>query len=133
MCAIECTSICGRVILSRSEKSIAPFERIDGDPVFDEPWQAQVLALADALITKNVFTARVWSQTLGAERVYAQAHGAPDTAATYYGAVLDALQRLVEEYGGINSNAISFRQQEWAEAYKRAPHGQPVKLKKSGG
>ena len=33
---------------------IKPFKRMDDEPVFDEPWQAQVLAMVDSLITSGV-------------------------------------------------------------------------------
>ena len=77
----------------------APLKRMDGEPVFDEPWQAQALAIADALITQGLITPALWSDTLGEELRNAQTRDAPDSITTYYAAVLRSLERLTEQYG----------------------------------
>ncbi len=46
---------------------LSPLARHDDAPVFDEPWQAQTLALAFNLIDRGQFSASQWSETLGAE------------------------------------------------------------------
>src|SRR5438477_10742818 len=56
----------GRAILSDPEPAaIGPLKRMDNEPVFDEPWQAQVLAMADALSKSGTFTTAEWSRALG--------------------------------------------------------------------
>lgn len=79
--------------------TVAPLARMDGEPVFDEPWQAQALAIADALATQGVITPAIWSDTLGGELRNAQTHDAPDNITTYYEAVVRSLERLTEQCG----------------------------------
>lgn len=95
---------------------------------FEEPWQAQALALADTMVKAGHFSAAQWAEALGAELKRAEASGAPDTLGTYYDAVISALERLSREHLGISQDAIAQRRVAWEAAYHRTPHGQPVKL-----
>jgi nitrile hydratase accessory protein len=95
---------------------------------FEEPWQAQALALADTMVKAGHFSATQWAEALGAALQQAEATGAPDTLATYYDGVISALERLSQQHLGISQDAISERRVAWEEAYRRTPHGQPVNL-----
>ncbi len=97
-------------------------------PVFDEPWQAQALALADSMVRAGHFTAAEWAETLGRALQKADARGEPDTLATYYGAVISALEALSEARVGITGDERDQRRADWEAAYRRTPHGQPVVL-----
>lgn len=97
-------------------------------PVFDEPWQAQVLALADALIEGGNFSAKNWAQTLGAALKAADARGAPDSTETYYLCAVEALEKLVSANTSIDMLARIGRKNAWTQAYLSTPHGQPVTL-----
>ena len=97
-------------------------------PVFDEPWQAQALALADATVQAGLFTATEWAEALGAALKEAEAQGAPDTLETYYTAVVSALEKLSEEQAGISRQERIRRRADWEAAYRRTPHGKPVEL-----
>jgi hypothetical protein len=44
-----------------------PLKRRDEEPMFDEPWQAQVLGMADILVTAGVISSDAWATALGAE------------------------------------------------------------------
>jgi nitrile hydratase accessory protein len=105
-----------------------PLARMDGDPVFDEPWQAQILALADTLARAGAFTPRAWSEALGAALDRAAASGAPDGPTTYYAAALEALEGLLDSSGAVGRDALSTRRDAWERAYLETPHGQPVAL-----
>ena len=109
---------------------VKPFKRMDDEPVFDEPWQAQVLAMADTLITNGVIEAVDWSDTLGEELRKAQTRRASDNITTYYKAALRALEQLLGEYTDISESEVSDKRDAWEQAYLATPHGQPVKLKK---
>jgi nitrile hydratase accessory protein len=109
--------------------SVKPFKRMDGDPMFDEPWQAQVLAMADTLIANGVISATQWSDSLGRELKKAHARGAIDDIATYYQAALQALEQLLDQYADITESEVSDKRDAWEKAYLATPHGQPVKLK----
>lgn len=95
---------------------------------FDEPWQAQVLALVDAMVTRGRFTATEWAETLGGHLRQAEADGKPDTTDTYYQAALDALETLTKQHTAIDQPALDARKDQWARAYRATPHGEPVNL-----
>src|SRR5215469_268401 len=40
----------GKVTLNLAEDPLGPLRRKDGDPAFDDAWQAQSLAMADTLV-----------------------------------------------------------------------------------
>ncbi len=108
-------------------EAIAPLAGRDGAPAFEEPWQAQVLALAYALADAGVFTASAWSETLGAELRKAAARGAPDNQSTYYDAALVALEGLTIDCG-LSGDELMSRTAAWRRAYLNTPHGKPVEL-----
>ena len=114
--------------MNESEGSPGPLVRNDGGPVFDEGWQAQVLALAFNLVERGQFTSVQWSHALGAELVNASERGEADNSATYYQAVLRALEGLLDSQQGLSNTALDERTEAWREAYLRTPHGQPVTL-----
>lgn len=116
--------------MSRVEAGVAPLKRLDGEPVFDAPWQASVMAMADALVTRGVVTPKAWSEALGAALKATQSEGAPDTAETYYKAALRALERVVEVHGGVSAAVVNERRDAWEAAYRATPHGEPVRLPK---
>ena len=131
--ASRCCSTCGSVTLSRPEASApGPLARRDGEPVFDEPWQAQVMALAFALMERGVFTNARWSEALGAELQAASARHEPDNP--------DHLLSLRpggpgDPAGGRWPGAatdLAARTEAWRSAYLNTPHGQPVNLPASG-
>jgi len=108
--------------------AIGPLKRTDNEPLFDEPWQAQVLAMADTLSRSGAFTAAEWSEALGEELRRAEASAAPDNATIYYEAALRALERLLMQRGIATPAAIADRRDAWVRAYLATPHGQPVEL-----
>jgi len=111
-----------------SASGVTPFQRLDDQPVFDEPWQAEVLAIADTLVTRGMITPGQWSETLGAELVAAETRGESDDMATYYGAALKALETLLSGVDGLSPADVDERRDAWADAYRATPHGQPVIL-----
>ena len=86
-----------------------------------------------ALQETGHFAAAEWSATLGAEIERAQALGDPDDGTTYYRHVLAAVERLVREKGLASPESLRQRQQDWEEAYRTTPHGQPVTLSRPSG
>jgi nitrile hydratase accessory protein len=107
---------------------IKPLVRSDGEPAFEEPWQAQILALAFALAEKGTFTQSDWSAALGAELRRRVAAGEPDSRGTYYAAALSALEALVIRTGLTDGSALDGRSEQWRRAYLNTPHGKPVEL-----
>lgn len=105
-----------------------PLRTRNGEPLFSEPWQAQTIALAMAMVAQGRFSAGRWSETLGAEIRRALASGAPDNVATYYDSVLAALETLSMEAELLTADQLSERKAQWVRAYENTPHGEPVAL-----
>ncbi len=108
---------------------LSPLARHDDAPVFDEPWQAQTLALAFNLIDRGQFSAGQWSETLGAELKRNLANGETDDMTSYYSAMLRALEKLLADDNAIPGDTVDERTEAWRDAYLQTPHGQPVELK----
>jgi len=108
--------------------SLSPLAGRDGEPAFEEPWQAQVLAVADSLVQRGVFSPGDWSAALGAALRAAERQNAEDNQETYYRAALEALETLVADRSVIDRAAMARMRDDWADAYRRTPHGQPVEL-----
>ena len=108
--------------------AIGPLVRHDDEPVFDDAWQAQVLALAYGLAESGMFSASEWSETLGDELRLAIDRGEPDDHATYYAAALSALERLIKKDGRLSPGNVESRIDAWRRAYRNTPHGEPVEL-----
>ena len=115
--------------MSDGDATVRPLLNVDGDPVFDEPWQAEALAIADTLVSEGIFSPRAWSEALGKELRAAESEGSADNQETYYNCVLSALEQLVAEYSDIDQQAMARKRQDWEQAYLATPHGQPVRLK----
>ena len=106
--------------------------RSDEPRQFDEPWQAEALALAAALQQAGRFSAAEWTAALAAAIARAQAAGDPDDGSTYYAHVLDALERLVFEKSLSTRDLLAARKEAWRAAFANTPHGKPVRLDQSG-
>ncbi len=91
--------------MTDSEATLKPLLSVNGDPIFDEAWQAEALAKI------------------------AESENAVDNQETYYNCVLSALEQLVAEHSEIDQQAMAYKRQDWEQAYLSTPHGQPVRLK----
>ena len=111
------------------EDALGPLRRKDGDPTFEEAWQAQSLAIADTLVSAGVVTATRWAEALGSELKSAARAGAADDADTYYLAVLGAVEKLLRQIEIIGRDELDARVEAWRQAYLSTPHGEPVELK----
>jgi nitrile hydratase accessory protein len=95
-----------------------------GGPVFAEPWQAQAFALAVELSGAGAFTWPEWAAALSVEL----ASDPDDDGGCYYDHWVAALERLVAGRGLVTPPELAARKADWAEAYRRTPHGRPVEL-----
>jgi nitrile hydratase accessory protein len=112
----------------QDEKALKPLAGLDGEAAFDEPWQAEALAIADTLVQNGMFSANAWSEALGAALRQAAASGASDDQQSYYQCVLTALENLIAQHSEIDRAAMAAKRGDWERAYLSTPHGQPVKL-----
>jgi nitrile hydratase accessory protein len=97
-------------------------------PVFRQPWEAQVFALALSLHERGVFSWNEWTAVLGDEIKQAQAAGDLDTGETYYRHWLAALERLVAVKGLADPQTLAHTRNAWARACARTPNGTPIEL-----
>lgn len=93
-------------------------------PIFAEPWQAQAFAMTVTLHEAGAFTWPEWAAALSAELKADPA----DDGSRYYDHWLAALERLVVARGLAPRDALHARKHDWAEAFRRTPHGKPVEL-----
>lgn len=105
-----------------------PLPRDEGGPVFAEPWQAQVFALAVKLSEQGHFTWKEWAAALADELKSAADRGEPDDSSHYYEHWLAVLERLVVAKGLSDRAVMHSRKEAWADAYRHTPHGKPVEL-----
>jgi nitrile hydratase accessory protein len=105
----------------------------DPEPVFAEPWQAHAFALAVKLSEVGLFTWAEWSAALAEELAAAGRRREPDDGSRYYHHWLAALERLAAAKDLVAGPALHERKEEWAEAYRRTPHGHPVALQRPEG
>jgi len=103
----------------------------EGAPVFAEPWEAHAFALAVKLSESGFFTWSEWSAALAAELAEASRRGEPDDGSRYYHFWLATLERLVASKGLVMPTSLVARKEQWAEAYRRTPHGSPVTLQRT--
>jgi nitrile hydratase accessory protein len=101
----------------------------DGDgPVFSEPWEAQVFAMALALHERGLFTWPEWAAALAAQIDAAKARGEADLGDTYYRHWLAALEAIVAAKGAGSAEEIERYRVAWDRAADRTPHGRPIHL-----
>ena len=102
--------------------------RDEDGPVFREPWEAQAFAMAVTLRERGHFTWREWTDRLTAEIGAAAARGEVDDGTGYYHHWLAALEKLVAEKRLVLADELAARKQEWDDAARATPHGQPIEI-----
>ncbi len=104
------------------------FDHSAPEPVFAEPWHAQVFAVTVALNEAGRFDWPDWaarfSQTLKRNGLTRDLDGGDD----YFFAWLQTLEDLLAEQGAALPEDVRRLQTAWEEAYLTTPHGQPVHL-----
>lgn len=113
---------------SRVLGSLPHLPRNEDGPVFAEPWQATVFALAVQLSAEGHFTWNEWAAALADELKAAAERGQPDDGTRYYQHWRAALERLVVAKGLSDPATLVSRKEAWADAYRHTPHGKPVAL-----
>ncbi len=99
------------------------------EPVFHEPWHAQIFAITVHLNQSGLFDWPHWTQRFGATL---KEHGLSkelDGGQDYFNAWLETLENVLRDKDIAAGSEIGQLVSEWREAYLSTPHGQPVKLK----
>ncbi|WP_170569352.1 nitrile hydratase accessory protein [Ruegeria atlantica] len=101
------------------------------EPIFAEPWHAQVFAVTVALNEAGRFDWSDWatrfSATLKRNGLARELDGGGD----YFQAWLETLEALLAEQGAAFPDDVRNLHLAWEEAYLTTPHGQPVHLRQS--
>ena len=109
--------------MSASEISKLPGITIcDEEPVFSEPWEAQVFALTVSMHENGLFTWPEWAELLGS------AIAEDDGTTPYYQLWTKALETMIERKSLLSDNEIEKRTNAWKQALLNTPHGQPIEL-----
>jgi len=112
--------------LAELDKLSIQFPAEQGEPVFSEPWHAQIFAIALDLHERGLFEWSEWSAMLGDEIAKAQSAGDPDLGDTYYNHWLNALERMLHTKGVALDGELETLQARWEAAANSTPHGQPI-------
>jgi len=99
-------------------------------PVFKAPWEAQAFAMTLALHERGEFSWKEWGETLAGVIGELRHRGEADTGAHYYRHWLTALERMATGKGLVTDALLLQRRDQWEEAARRTPHGQPIELRK---
>jgi len=100
------------------------------DPVFLEPWHAEIFSLAVALNRKGVFTWSEWVEVFSSALREIHAEEGESAETTYYRRWLAAIERIVAHCGLASCEEMAKRKEEWRHAYLFTPHGQPIALER---
>ena len=99
------------------------------EPIFAEPWHAQVFAVTVALNEAGRFDWPRWaerfSNTLKRNGLKKDLDGGDD----YFHAWLETLEALLAEQGEAPTDDVQDLRNAWEEAYLTTPHGHPVQLR----
>jgi nitrile hydratase accessory protein len=99
------------------------------EPVFSEPWHAQLFALTVHLNESGRFAWPDWaarfSATLAVHGVDRELDGGDD----YFTAWLETLETMLAEDGAAAPDEAARIKAAWEQAYLTTPHGAPVRLK----
>lgn len=96
--------------------------------MFKAPWEAQAFAMTLALHQRGEFNWKEWTQTLAAVIGEVRQRGEPDTGEDYYRHWLTALERIAARKGLVTDALLRQRRDQWEEAARRTPHGQPIEF-----
>ncbi len=98
------------------------------EPVFSEPWHAQVFALTVHLSEAGHFAWPDWTRAFSATL---KRHGLTrdlDGGDDYFNAWLETLESMLTDRGLAAPDEIARIRAGWEAAYLSTPHGAPVQL-----
>ncbi len=98
------------------------------EPVFEEPWHAQLFALTVHLNEAGHFTWPEWAARFGATLARLGVEKELNGGSDYFQAWLETLENLLSDLGQAAPEAVETLRAAWEEAYLTTRHGAPVKL-----
>ena len=98
------------------------------EPVFEEPWHAQVFALTVHLNEGGLFDWPDWAERFGATLARHGHDKALNGGEDYFTAWLETLETFLAETGRAPRADVERLRAAWEKAYLSTPHGAPVHL-----
>lgn len=98
------------------------------EPVFAQPWHAQLFALTVHLHEQGRFAWPDWAARFGATLAAQGLDRDLDGGDDYFNAWLDTLEALLAEDGAAAPEEAADLREAWRRAYLTTPHGAPVSL-----
>lgn len=98
------------------------------EPVFSEPWHAQVFALTVHLNETGHFAWPDWTARFGATLARHGLTRELDGGDDYFHAWLDTLETLLADLSHAGPGEVERLRDAWERAYLATPHGAPVRL-----
>lgn len=98
------------------------------EPVFAEPWHAQVFALTVHLNEAGRFSWADWVQRFSATLARHGLDRDLDGGEDYFRAWLETLEGFLAEEGAVAPAEAEQMRKRWEGAYLTTPHGAPVHL-----
>lgn len=98
------------------------------EPVFGEPWHAQLFALTVHLNQTGRLAWPDWAARFGATLARHGQSRDLDGGDDYFAAWLETLESVLLEDGTAEPDVLAGLRHAWEHAYLDTPHGQPVRL-----
>ena len=98
------------------------------DPVFEQPWHAQLFALTVSLNEQGYFSWPEWAEKFGATLKIHGVSRSLNGGEDYFLAWLDALEGFLSGRGLAQTDEMRMLKEGWTEAYLSTPHGSPVSI-----
>jgi len=107
------------------------FQNEDTEPVFSEPWQAELFAITQVLVSKGCFTWSDWTDHFTDAVKTADKSDKLFDGSAYYNVWLSALEGFLVSRCLADIKSLGELKDRWVKAYISTPHGEPVKLDNS--
>ena len=108
---------------------LRPLHRMDGEPTFDEAWQARTIALISELTKACTPLTRLrWAEALGEALGTREEPAGSDQVQAYYDTALALVEALLCDSAVLTKAEIDARVARWVRAYDNTAHGSPVLL-----
>ena len=101
------------------------------EPVFAEPWHAQLFAVTHTLASGDHFAWSDWNDHFTAALKLADDTDAPKDGSAYYDVWLAAFEDFLITLGLADAVGLAGLKRGWTDAYLATPHGEPVELGRS--
>ena len=98
------------------------------EPIFEQPWHAQLFALTVTLNERGHFSWSEWAERFGSSL---KTHGLAQSlngGDDYFLAWLDALESLLAGRGFVQADELGALKVAWTKAYLSTPHGAPFRI-----